>query len=94
MKLCTTGFLAGIAGVYDASYVYKEIVRFLGGRKLYNSEMSHQPSGGIRIARPQSQQGESVSVNADKLAPNGGESFLCGMERPPLYFFCPAIQRF
>ena len=73
-ELHATGFLAGIVGTCGASGVHKENVRFLGGRKLYNSEMSHQPSGGIRIARPQSQQGESVSVNADKLAPNAGYS--------------------
>ena len=32
-----TDFLAGIVGVYGASCVYKQNVRFLGGGKLQNA---------------------------------------------------------
>ena len=53
VKFCTTGFLAGIGGVYDASCRDKIIVRFLcGGRRWRRSEAepSWRPVGGNRSA--------------------------------------------
>ena len=88
MKLCTTGFLAGIAGVYDASYVYKENARFLCGTRRWDSSEGDPHGGGekqpVSPSRLQSQQGGSVSANVGSFSNNVGRSKLQAQVRRPI----------
>ena len=77
-EFCATGFLAGIVGVHGASCVYKENVRFLCGRRHWDSSEGNPHGGGERQpvspSRLQSQQGGSVSANVGSFSNNVGRS--------------------